>query len=118
MDYIDPRSPRESGWDLYGNQVELGDTDSDGHFVGYIDDQGVSWESKCERDCAIVAGQFFDAWVQWNNCGGVLGVEPQPSDFMDDCDEENRDMASAHAFNLIDTLTWGIKTRARQARMN
>lgn len=43
------------GYDAAGKSVELGDTDSMGLRVGYIDDNGLAWQSRLERDMAIGA---------------------------------------------------------------
>lgn len=78
---IDPGSPRENGVDVDGVPRELGDTDSMGTFVGYIDEGGCCWESHRERDEAITAGRFIEAWHRWNKTGGIVGPEPDPDEF-------------------------------------
>jgi hypothetical protein len=40
---------RTAGIDLYGQPVRLGERDTDGHLVGYIDGAGLAWESLAER---------------------------------------------------------------------
>lgn len=83
MSAIDPTSPRESGYDTCGVPRSLGEIDSDGVFVGYICEQGTTWESRREHDEAVTAGRYMDAWNHWNRSGGVLGAEPDPEDFAD-----------------------------------
>lgn len=76
MPCIDPDSPRETGFDTSGIPASLGDTDTDGHFVGYICEEGITWEDRRERDVAVGAGRCYDAFYAWNRTGGVLGSEP------------------------------------------
>lgn len=49
------------GHDSNGHPVKIGERDSDGHPVGYIDAEGLAWESKAERDEAVGAGRLLDA---------------------------------------------------------
>lgn len=78
MATLDPDSPRElSNRCIDCNaRHELGTYDCAGIFVGYIDEEGLAWESCRERDCSITAGRYHDAFVLWNRTGGVLGTEP------------------------------------------
>ena len=76
MNLIDPESPKQQGTDIEGKRRELGDTDSMGHFIGWIDESGDCWESCRERDCTITAGCFRDQMSQWNRSGGLLGMKP------------------------------------------
>jgi hypothetical protein len=52
---------RIAGIDSHRQPVRLGERDSDGHIVGYIDEQGVAWESLAERIVARHGGRLFDA---------------------------------------------------------
>jgi len=52
-----------AGVDVNGNPVKLGEFDSMGHIVGYIDDEGNCYESIRERDCCVSAGRFHDQVV-------------------------------------------------------
>jgi hypothetical protein len=72
---IDPRSPCKSGHDSHGNPVKLGDRDTGGYFVGYIDTDGLAWENLRERDCAIASGRFYDACIEWDR-NGQKGMPP------------------------------------------
>jgi hypothetical protein len=42
---------RVAGLDSRGQPVRLGERDSDGHLVGYIDNHGLGWESL--RECLV-----------------------------------------------------------------
>jgi hypothetical protein len=112
---IDPTSPRESGIDTSGKPVRLGDLDSDGMFVGYIDAGGTVWESREERDEAIFSGRAMEAFVRWNHCGG-LGPAPDPWEIMRayDCLDENWD-ACIRALNRAMKI-YVILTPRREAR--
>jgi len=67
---------REDGVDSHGNPVCLGERDSDGILVGYIDIDGTCWESLEERDVATTMGRFWDQWLLWNKSGGLIGSLP------------------------------------------
>lgn len=56
------RTQRDAGWDSHGVPVGIGDTDTDGYYVGWIDEEGIAWESVRERDVAIVCGKWRDAY--------------------------------------------------------
>jgi hypothetical protein len=69
-DYDKPRSLKEqvlaqprrvAGIDSRRQPVRLGERDTDGHIVGYIDEHGVAWESLAERIVAHRAGRLFGA---------------------------------------------------------
>lgn len=66
----------QEGVDSHGNPVRLGEVDTDGFVVGFIDPDGTCWESITERDVATTCGRFMEAWNDWNRCGGLLGSEP------------------------------------------
>ena len=52
---------RAAGLDLAGEPVRLGEHDSDGYLVGYVDEGGLAWESLRERLVATAAGRLVDA---------------------------------------------------------
>jgi hypothetical protein len=52
---------RTAGVDGSGQPVRLGERDSAGHIVGYIDEQGVSWESLAERIVAVQGNRLAEA---------------------------------------------------------
>ncbi len=77
MNRIDPNSPRQAGLDSNGQPVKLGERDSEGYFVGWIDENGLAWESRRFRDEAVGCGRLLDAFIAWNSTGG-LGKRPDP----------------------------------------
>ncbi len=54
---------RKKGRDTSGQMHCIGDTDSDGYRVGYIDSKGNSWESRDEFELATASGRLHDAFV-------------------------------------------------------
>jgi hypothetical protein len=71
-----------------------------GHAVGFIDAGGCCWESCEERDLAVTAGVYVDAWREWNRGGGSLGPEPR-----------------ARAIAMATCLDWGnVEKAAEEAR--
>lgn len=52
---------RAAGIDSHRQPVRLGERDTDGRIVGYIDEDGVAWESLAERIVAQRAGRLFEA---------------------------------------------------------
>jgi hypothetical protein len=52
---------RSAGIDSGGQPVRLGERDSSGHLVGYIDEQGLAWESLTERIVAQLGGRLLEA---------------------------------------------------------
>ena len=52
---------RAAGLDLNGEPVRLGERDSDGYLVGYVDEAGQAWESLRERLVATAAGKLAEA---------------------------------------------------------
>jgi hypothetical protein len=52
---------RVAGIDSRRQPVRLGERDSDGHVVGYIDEDGLAWQSLAERIVARRGGRLFDA---------------------------------------------------------
>lgn len=64
------------GKDVDGIVRRLGDRDSMGHIVGYIDEDGNCWENLAERDRTTTAGRYMDAMIAWEREGQV---GPRPS---------------------------------------
>jgi len=52
---------RTAGIDSSGQPVRLGERDSTGHLVGYIDETGVGWESLLERVVAVYGHRLAEA---------------------------------------------------------
>jgi hypothetical protein len=52
---------RTAGVDSSGQPVRLGERDSSGHLVGYIDDNGLAWESLPERIVAVHGQRLAEA---------------------------------------------------------
>jgi hypothetical protein len=52
---------RSAGVDASGQPVRLGQRDSAGHIVGYIDEQGLAWESLTERIVAAQGNRLAEA---------------------------------------------------------
>jgi hypothetical protein len=52
---------RTAGVDSSGEPVRLGERDSGGHIVGYIDEQGLAWESLRERIVAVSGTRLAEA---------------------------------------------------------
>jgi len=76
MPEIDPTSPRQTGTDCHGRPARLGERDSDGVFVGYIEADGDCYEGRFERDVVRGAAACEDAFWRYNLAGGVLGEPP------------------------------------------
>jgi hypothetical protein len=51
----------EVGHDVNNEPVRIGDIDSMGFKVGYIDEEGLAWQSRLERDCALGSSALHDA---------------------------------------------------------
>lgn len=87
-----------AGVDCHGVPVRLGEFDSAGHIVGYIDeDTGSCWESLRERDCSITAGRFDEATARFRR--GEVSVAPDPDEIArQHCiDPANREQAARDA---------------------
>lgn len=56
---------KTEGIDPEGAIVRLGERDSSGHIVGYIDEGGHPWESILERDAAVCYGRYDEAFMDW-----------------------------------------------------
>jgi hypothetical protein len=52
---------RTAGIDGSGQPVRLGERDAGGHIVGYIDPDGLAWESLIERIVAVQGGRLAEA---------------------------------------------------------
>ena len=52
---------RTAGVDSSQQPVRLGERDSSGHLVGYIDEQCLAWESLTERIVALQGGRLAEA---------------------------------------------------------
>jgi hypothetical protein len=52
---------RTAGVDSSRQPVRLGERDSAGHIVGYIDEHGLAWESLTERIVALQGGRLAEA---------------------------------------------------------
>lgn len=64
---------KTTGRDSHGNAVTLGGRDTDNVPVGFIDGDGLGWESVRERDLAVTAGRYLDAMIAWKrDCGGEI----------------------------------------------
>lgn len=50
-----------AGIDARGEPVRLGELDSNGHLVGYIDQHGLAWESLTERIIAVHGHRLAEA---------------------------------------------------------
>jgi hypothetical protein len=56
------RGPRRTaGVDSHGEPVRLGERDSSGHIVGYVDETGLAWQSLTEELVATRAGRLAEA---------------------------------------------------------
>ena len=52
---------RRAGLDTHGQPVRLGERDSDGYLVGYIDEHGLAWESLTEKLAATHGPRLAEA---------------------------------------------------------
>jgi hypothetical protein len=52
---------RTAGVDSSGQPVRLGERDSSGHLVGYIDEHGLAWQSLIERIVAVHGQRLAEA---------------------------------------------------------
>jgi hypothetical protein len=52
---------RTAGVDGSGEPVRLGERDSGGHLVGYVDEHGLAWESLSERIVAVHGQRLAEA---------------------------------------------------------
>ena len=68
---------RSAGIDSHGQPVRLGEHDTSGHLVGYIDEHGLAWESLTEQLVAAHAGRLSEALALPNG-------DPQRDRLMDE----------------------------------
>lgn len=116
---IDPDSPRDRGRDSGGRPRELGDRDSDGYLVGWIEPGGSCWESRRECEVARAAGRYSDAWARWNRAGGALGREPDPAEFVKRwCSPDTEAEALVECREAVELVCLGAAVRARRASLN
>jgi hypothetical protein len=54
---------RTAGVDSSGQPVRLGERDAAGHIVGYIDQQGLAWESLTQRIVAVQGNHLAEALI-------------------------------------------------------
>jgi hypothetical protein len=115
MATIDPDSPRQHGVDLEGVLRALGDIDSSGQLVGWIEPDGSCWKSRRECEISRAVGRYWDAFNAWNRAGGVLGVEPDPAQFVerhcspDSADEALRDCQEVIEFQRLTAPLVGVR---------
>jgi hypothetical protein len=69
-----PTSTRVAGLDTCGEVVRIGEMDTDGKPVGFIDENGLAWESAEEKVIATCAGRFCDALGRWQRHEGEMPV--------------------------------------------
>ncbi len=120
MSVIDPDSPRQHGYDC-GREVELGDVDSDGYLIGWIEPDGSCWESRRECEIARAISRYHDAFWRWNRTGGVLGAEPEPDpiEFVARyCSPDTEDDALRECEQVVELWRLGVALRAAQAACN
>jgi len=67
---------RTAGVDSHGQPVRLGERDSAGHLVGYIDQDGLAWESLGERIVAVRGQRLAEAIA-------LLDDDPRRDELMD-----------------------------------
>lgn len=60
---------RKEGRDSHGMPVSLGEEDTDGFVVGYIDHEGLAWESREERDRAVGAARIEEEYFNVAKAG-------------------------------------------------
>lgn len=65
---------RAAGIDINGDVLRVGETDSMGYRVGWIDEDGDCWVSERERDLAVTAGRYIDERREWKR-----GFRSRPS---------------------------------------
>jgi hypothetical protein len=93
---------RAAGVDSNGQPVRLGEFDSLGHIVGYIDEDGSCWESLRERDTSTTAGRYEEAMALFRR--GDRTVAPDPDEFArEHCrDPEHREEAAREAREQVE----------------
>ena len=85
---------RTEGHDSHMMPVKLGEKDTDGHVVGYIDEEGLSWESREERDAAVGAGRIADEFYP-KTPATLFSLKKSIDDVLNDAEvlKENRYLA-------------------------
>jgi hypothetical protein len=84
-----PKASQETGHDTSGRAVKLGDIDSDGYPVGYIDPEGLAHESRKMAEFSRASGRFIDALTEHLNRHAPC---PAASQFVrQECSPEFRD---------------------------
>jgi hypothetical protein len=68
---------RTAGVDSSRQPVRLGERDSSGHLVGYIDEHGLAWQSLIERIVAVHGQRLAEAMARPYD-------DPRRDDLMDD----------------------------------
>ena len=101
---------KTEGKDVDGIARRLGDRDSMGHIVGFIDDEGNCWESVGERDRTTASGRYMDAMIAWEKTGGT---KPIPTLVALECcfDPENISAAVKEARE-----SWQLVVRFRETK--
>ena len=113
-------SPLTEGIDSNGHPVSLGEADSNGDLVLYIDVEGLCWGSRCEREVSLCVGRYLSARNEWTRTGGLLGAQPQPADFLDAVDPRFWPQARAAIADaiMLHRLLDGERPHERAARFN
>lgn len=101
-----PRETKMEGYDTQGVPVRLGDTDSDGYPVGYIDPEGLAHESHYKAEQSRLEGRLFDLAkvVPSRGLAAVARVIAR-----EECSPENREFATAEAF---ENLAFWLKVKS------
>ena len=55
------------GTDGEGRTVAIGSTDRHGYRVGFIDRDGLAWQSRAERDGAVASGRYVEAALAYQH---------------------------------------------------
>jgi hypothetical protein len=95
---------RTEGHDSHMMPVKLGELDTDGVYVGYIDEEGLSWESREERDAAVGAGRISDLLNVRSKVSLLDSLQAKNLDkLLDDAGvlEENRYLACKEYINEV-----------------
>lgn len=105
-----------TGTDTSGIPRKLGDIDSDGEIVGYIDENGNCYIDETERWVAQVSGRHLDAWEDWRRAGRP-GPPPSPLPFLQVAPERLHEEVLEAVCWQIEQYEWlmavGRKAKAR-----
>lgn len=105
----------EEGTDSEGVARKLGDRDSAGYIVGFIDYDGNCWETVAERDRSLTAGRYHDAMCMWERSGSEGEAPDVRSVAMATCyDAENLDDAIQDALDQREFLVKVRRAGRRQ----